>query len=46
MSNTTKETKEELLLLQIEAGTKNLEVEMTNEQAWQVYHQLRELLLY
>jgi len=46
MNNTTTDASEELLVLQVEAGSNNFEVEMKREQAEGLYHELRELLLY
>ena len=46
MTNTKEITSEELLVLQVEAGNNNFEVEMTREQAEGLYQELRELLLY
>ena len=46
MNNKTNDASEELLVLQLDAGKKNWELEITRSQAEDLYHQLRELLLY
>ena len=46
MNNKTTDASEELLVLQLEAGKNNWELEITREQAECLYQELRELLLY